>query len=416
MHHVAVVLHDHEVVDLDRAVLADAAEVVATEVDQHHVLSSLLLVGKQLARVLSILLGGGAARARARDRSGRDPAAADGDQRLRAGAGDLKVTEVEVVHVRRRVHGPQTAIDREAADRRLRRPALRRHHLKGVAGIDVVDDPGDVGLEVLARHVRDELRSGAVSDLRRERCAWQWTGEDLPDRLDLYARGVRIVARVRDDRDRALEVVERDHRVGQHQRQIGEPELIRVGLAERFDGTHEVVGEHADGAAAEWQFHALRLLRADFVELPLDQRVWVAGIAQRPAQYLARAVADEADSDRRAPARPIRAGSTARPAPAARSFRKAETGVSVSSIQVSVTGTHSATALIKHPPRVGERQRAAGEQHREVVEDVGRFVGDALVGLLARGARNLLRLLLHLLADQGRVGQQRGGVGAVRPF
>ena len=177
----AVVLDDHEVVDLHRAVLADAAEVVAAEVDEHHVLGALLRVGQQLRGDLRVLLGGGAARARARRSAGRDPAAADGHQRLGAGAGDLEVAEVEVVHVRRRVHRPQPSVDREATDRCLRRPALRRHHLKGVAGVDVVDDPGHVGLEVLARHVRDELGRGAIGDRVGQLRAWQRAGKDLPD-------------------------------------------------------------------------------------------------------------------------------------------------------------------------------------------------------------------------------------------
>ena len=48
VHDVRVGLDGHERVDLDRAVLADAAEVVAAEVDEHHVLGALLLVGEQV--------------------------------------------------------------------------------------------------------------------------------------------------------------------------------------------------------------------------------------------------------------------------------------------------------------------------------------------------------------------------------
>ena len=52
------------------------------------------------------------------------------------------------------------------------------------------------------------------------------------------------------------------------------------------------------------------------------------------------------------------------------------------------------------------RPRAV-QQHGEVVEHVGGLLGDALVGLLARRARDLLGLLLHLLADQRGVVEQR---------
>ena len=48
-----------------------------------------------------------------------------------------------------------------------------------------------------------------------------------------------------------------------------------------------------------------------------------------------------------------------------------------------------------------------------MVEDVGGLVVDALVGLLARGARDLLGLLLDLRADERRVVEQLDGVGAL---
>ena len=58
----------------DRPVLAHAAEVVAPEVDEHHVLGALLLVGEQVLGDHGVLLGVGAARARPGDRPRRDVA------------------------------------------------------------------------------------------------------------------------------------------------------------------------------------------------------------------------------------------------------------------------------------------------------------------------------------------------------
>ena len=110
VHDVRVVLDLHEAVDLDAAVLADAAEVVAPEVDEHHVLGALLLVGQQLVRV------GVAPRARAGDRASRRVPAGDRQQRLGRGAGDLEVQEVQEVHVGRRVDDAQPAVDRERVD------------------------------------------------------------------------------------------------------------------------------------------------------------------------------------------------------------------------------------------------------------------------------------------------------------
>ena len=42
---------------------------------------------------------------------------------------------------------PQAAVDRKRLHRHLRE-ALRRHDLEGVAGVDVLDDPGHAGLEL----------------------------------------------------------------------------------------------------------------------------------------------------------------------------------------------------------------------------------------------------------------------------
>ena len=139
MHDVAVELDLHQLVDGHAAVLAHPTEVVAAEVDEHHVLGALLLVGEQLLRDPAILLGARAARAGARDRLGADVAPAHRQQRLGARAGDLEVAEVQEVHVGARVDRPQAAVDRERLDRHRGRPALGGHDLEGVAGVDVLD-------------------------------------------------------------------------------------------------------------------------------------------------------------------------------------------------------------------------------------------------------------------------------------
>src|SRR5215210_604259 len=106
-------------------------------------------------------------------------------------------------------------------------------------------------------------------------------------------------------------------------------------------------------------------------------------------------------NDQRPTRWPCSADSSRNAGPAPRSLRNAETGVSVSSMNVSVTGMTlwSAATAIQHPLRVGEREPAGVQQHREVVEDVGGLLGHAVVALLAGGARDLLGLLLHLVAD-----------------
>src|SRR6478735_8935733 len=137
-------------------------------------------------------------------------------------------------------------------------------------------------------------------------------------------------------------------------------------------------------------------------------------------------------NDQRPTCWPCSADSSRNAGPSPRSFRNAETGVSQSSMKEWVTGTRlcspwiarasssvgetsscSARAGNEHLPGIGEAHPAAAQQHGEVVEDVGGLVGHALVGFLASGAHDLLRLLLDLLADQRRVRQQLSGVGAL---
>src|SRR5829696_8506110 len=146
-------------------------------------------------------------------------------------------------------------------------------------------------------------------------------------------------------------------------------------------------------------------------------------------------------NDQRPTRWPCSADSSRNAGPAPRSLRKAETGVSQSSMKVWQTGirlcpvpgdevawvspasarasstpgvtcSESAATLKQDPLGVGQLQAARAQQHGQVVEHVGGLLGDALVGLLAGGARDLLGLLLDLLPREGGVGEQLGGVGA----
>src|SRR5919107_3500033 len=136
-------------------------------------------------------------------------------------------------------------------------------------------------------------------------------------------------------------------------------------------------------------------------------------------------------NDQRPTRWPCSADSSRNAGPAPRSFRNAETGVSQSSMNVWVTGIRlcspasarasstpgvtsscSAATVKQHLLGVRERQPAGPQEHGQVVEHVGGLLGEALVGLLAGGPDDLLGLLLDLLAREGRVREQRGGVRA----
>ena len=115
--------------DPDAARPTDAPEVVAQDVDDHHVLGAILGAGEQLAGERAVGGPVATARPRALDRIGRhDAIPVDGQERLgrggqqRAGpARERARTEIEVRREERRVPGPKPAIafPRPAVERRL---------------------------------------------------------------------------------------------------------------------------------------------------------------------------------------------------------------------------------------------------------------------------------------------------------
>src|ERR671924_84477 len=99
-------------------------------------------------------------------------------------------------------------------------------------------------------------------------------------------------------------------------------------------------------------------------------------------------------NDQRPTRWPCSADSSRNAGPEPRSLRNADTGVSVSSMKVSQTGTRlcvaSATPLKQHLLGVAQREPAGAQEHGEVVEHVGGLLRHPRVVLVARGARHLV--------------------------
>src|SRR5579875_4024129 len=116
-------------------------------------------------------------------------------------------------------------------------------------------------------------------------------------------------------------------------------------------------------------------------------------------------------NDHRPTRRPCSADSSRKlgPAPAQRrSLRKAETGVWVSSMNTSATGRWPAplaAAAIEHPADRRQPKVAGAQQDKQVVEEVGRLLGDPLRALPLLGDANLIGLLHDLGAGKGGVGK-----------
>src|ERR1700722_15331740 len=101
VHHVRIALDEHQPLWLDRAVFADAAQIVAPEIDQHDVLGTLLRIGQQRGFEIAVLFFRPAAWTRSRERTIGGLALLDFDQHFRRAADDGDVVELEEIKIRR---------------------------------------------------------------------------------------------------------------------------------------------------------------------------------------------------------------------------------------------------------------------------------------------------------------------------
>ena len=249
-----ILLDHHAVGHLDRADGGDPAEVVATEVDQHDVFGAFLLVRQQVFGQRTVFVRRGAALAGAGDRPHGHLVAFETGQDFRAGADDVRVAEVEEIHVGRRIQRAQRAIDRHRRRRQRLAHALRRHDLHDVAVEDVAlggVDRRTVGVVAEAGH------RGHRHAARRVRFAQR----RLQPRRQRFEPQMRVHQRVRlrrvgidDEGEPAGQVVEHRQFVGQQQVDVRHAErigLVPAGFEPVLDIAHHVVAEVADQPAGE---------------------------------------------------------------------------------------------------------------------------------------------------------------------
>ena len=255
----AVALDLHQLGDRDAARLADPTEVVASEIDEHHVLRALLHVGEQLLREDLVLVRVRSASARARDRPRLHRAVVDLDERLRRGTHDVRLTGVDEIEVGRRVDHAEDAIQIEGVDVGRHREPLAQHRLERVAGDDVLLDAGD-RLDVgTVAHGRGHLGLRSCSTSLRRRDRWPPTRRFGQTFQHLRIRPIGSVVRgpqlgviqpsghdVGHDRHRLPEVIERDDVTREGQHSVREPEVVLDRLRQTLDLTHDVVAEVTD--------------------------------------------------------------------------------------------------------------------------------------------------------------------------
>ena len=235
MHHLAVALDEELIRDLDAADGGDAADIVAAEIEQHQVLGAFLGVGQQLVFERLVLVRRGAARPGPGDRPDCHRVAAGANQNFRARPGNGEIGIIEIEQERRRIDPPQRPVERERRQRERRLETLRQHHLKNIAGRDVVLRARDHGEKFRRAGVRARRHRGGA---RRIDCGF---ARDRPvepvehraQPVDGAAKAALAVtparrAHRRHQRDGVEHGVEDDHHGRTHQDGVGDSDRVRL--------------------------------------------------------------------------------------------------------------------------------------------------------------------------------------------
>ena len=184
-------------------------------------LGALLLVALQLFGEPRVFFVGLAARARAGDRMRLRHAAFHAHEHLRRRSDDRHLSHPQEVHVRRRIHVAQRAVHRERVGGDFGFESLREHDLIHIAGRDVFLRGPHHLQKPLARDVRRHLDALAGLRMRMRQIAAQLALEKLDLRARELVQRLEVVvgrdARVRDNQNPMLHVIEREHRVEDHE-------------------------------------------------------------------------------------------------------------------------------------------------------------------------------------------------------
>ncbi len=113
MHHVRVALDHHQLVDAHRPGPAHRAQIVAREIDQHHVLRALFRIGEQFLGDPSVAFVVAAARPGAGERTDARGRAVEPHQELRRRAEHRAPVVLDEEHVRRRISRADLAVEVE---------------------------------------------------------------------------------------------------------------------------------------------------------------------------------------------------------------------------------------------------------------------------------------------------------------
>ncbi len=207
VHHVAVFLDAAIRLHVHAARGGHTTQVVAREIDEHHVLRILFRIGEQSRLTLGVDLLVRRARQRAGDGAQLRMSLIELHERFGRRADDRHVAERTVVHVRRRIDEAERAIDLERMQVVLAAELDGEHELINIAGGDVFLHALHAGHVLGGAHARHRPRVLAGMPAVRERAA-QRANHFFPQRL-AFDFGAVV-----QERDAAGEVVEHEQRFG----------------------------------------------------------------------------------------------------------------------------------------------------------------------------------------------------------
>ena len=260
MHHVGEPLHVHQLGDVHRARNADPSDVVAAQVHQHYVFGPLLFAVLQLRLQGQVLFRSLAPRTGSGNGMGRHNAIFHLSHRFDGGADDVKVIQIQVVHIGGRIDAAQGAIDLEGMGVGWAGKPLGVHYLNNVPGVDIVHALTYRFLVLRLREVgtywgRLPQNRPGRQQVRRQ---FQRMGEATHQLINL--RGgfaislpyIPVQADMADHLDVVAQVVEHQEGIGEHKDRLRQTLRVgRHGRHPRLKVADGVIGQVTDSPAVK---------------------------------------------------------------------------------------------------------------------------------------------------------------------
>ena len=263
VHHVAVAFDDHHVRQFDAPILCHTSNVVASQVDEHHVLGPFLGIGEQFFGQPFVFFVVVSARPGARQRSYRDDTIHHAAHDLRRAADECHGGRTHKKHERTGIHDSQRSIDLKRIGVNVDLQPLADHDLKNIARSDVFDTLSYGVLEVRllkvgsVRNLRDAPRID-IRDRQRVGGGRKLRNHAIDPALRILEGRFRIAAVFvqmshRDHKHGLADVVEDGHVIVEAKAQIRQPAIVLGCVWQMLRVTNHVVTRIADRSTSEWR-------------------------------------------------------------------------------------------------------------------------------------------------------------------